>query len=57
MLTPKDCVPVEEMWSRKALQYLGLFWLLRPPSSTLALLQVTDVLEGVLQLIQSMEVL
>lgn len=57
MLTPKDCVPVEETWSREALQYLGLFWLLRPPSSTQALLQVTEVLEGVLQLIQSVEVL
>lgn len=57
MLTPKDCVPVEETWSHEALQYLGLFWLLHPPSSTLALLQVTEVLEGVLQLIQSVEVL
>lgn len=57
MLTPKDCVPVEETWSREALQYLGLFWLLHPLSSTLALLQVTEVLEGVLQLIQSVEVL
>lgn len=55
MLIPKDCVPAQEAWWSEALQYLGLLWFLHPPSSALA--QVTEVLEGILQLTQSMEVL
>lgn len=56
VLNPKVCVPVQETWQSEALQNLGLLWLLHPLSA-LALLQVIGVLEGILQLLQSMEVL